>query len=755
MIVSTTIGGIPVELFLIEPDWTQNVTLELGIAVDATEGETGKEERQPESFHPRFKMDFTPDWKASDSEDLITMKATIGYKRVAIPIFPDTQTDISDNFILEGIHYVSWDGAGSYAVDANTYDNVAPLAFGYFTNNQFGAINETIGKTSLTFIEDCPYSHRVKIVPVTVDANFGLEPNWSNFSEVLKSPIEFSEVGQGRQRIIENRESVFRYEMAADFTVLDQAEISYLLSFWYQKKGRLHSFNVPAWFQPATATPETPDAYRARFKGERLLLEFYNPNVARCQLGFIQLPWELNDSGTEQVTDWLFEDTSNWSGFDANVTIEDVSGGVTGMPEKVVKIVPEDYTNQRGFISQSISGVENDTVVISAMVAKADSITIASGPRLGIKVYNSIDVLIADELMTEPVGTSLDAQMLSYTYVLPANANYYKASFLQPSLEATVPGDAYAYFGDCSVIHYKDGAEVLSEKPVQSGHGYAFQFDYEVPGKSSVRFVDWERSIEIGGITFDPYRMTVESLSMGTRLFNEEAKISYSHESDNPLLEFVIGGMERLVSLTLYEGNPNRPDSFAPVFVGKLKSLNGKGRKLIANFSAFGSAFENKIPGFTIQSRCNYMLGDANCKKDLATLEAVGTAGSVDLSENNQRIFVHTLSGTLTTVNDPGSNPGDRFAGGYLVIGTADNYQIRYIRKTINEGGTNRSFIVNRPIDPTKVDDSDGNVHVFPGCGGNSWECSGFWDNYVNFGGHPYVPERLDTVSGKTPIVGK
>ena len=48
MIVSTTIGGIDVELFLVEPDWVDPVSLELNIDVDASMGETGKEARQPE-----------------------------------------------------------------------------------------------------------------------------------------------------------------------------------------------------------------------------------------------------------------------------------------------------------------------------------------------------------------------------------------------------------------------------------------------------------------------------------------------------------------------------------------------------------------------------------------------------------------------------------------------------------------------------------------------------------------------------------
>jgi hypothetical protein len=756
MIVSTTIDGIDVELVIIEPDWSYPVNIEMGIAIDSSIGETGKESRHPESLHPRFKLIYSPDWLSTHSEDLITLRATVGTKRIAMPIHADTRTAISDTFLFEGAHYVSWNDAGTlYAVDADTYPNVAPLVFGYLENNKFQAKTDEVGATSITFVEDCPYSHRVKIKAVDTDETFTLDPEWTQITEDLNSPIEYKELGLGRERSVESRESVFHYEMDAGFHMLDVAEIGYMLSFWYQHKGRLHPFTVPAWFQPAAATEETPDAYFARFRGENLKLQFTTSTVASTTTGFVQVPWELNNSGVEHATDWLFEDSSQWTGFDANVTVVAPPGGITNMPERVVRIVPADFTTDRAILTPAISAAEDDTVVISAMVAKADSIVLGKAPRLGIKVYNSSDALIVDTFMTAPASMSEAAGKLTFTYTFPATSSYYKAFFASPYINGTVPGDAYSYFGDPSVMHYKSGAEVLLETPVQAPRCYAFDFSFDVPSKENIRLLDWERSIDVSGNTYSPYRMTVEDLTMGTRMFSEQATISYSHETDNPLIEYVLGGLERLVTLTLREGNPNRPDSFTTVFVGKLKSLTGKGRSLRAIFTAFGGIFENRLPGFVIQSKCNYILGDTNCGINLASLVATASCDSGDLSDGNMKILCASMSGTLTTINDPDSNPGDRFAGGYLTVGDDDSYQIRYIRKTTIGTGSDRTFTLNRPLDPDKLDASDGVVSVYPGCGGASWECSGFWSNYVNFGGHPFVPEKLDSVQGERPSIGK
>ena len=745
MIASTTIGGIEVELILIEPDWTTPPVLELGIAVDTDEGETGKETRLPESLHPRFKMTFTPDWEASDSEDIMTLKATIGKKRVAIPLFPDQQGDITDTFLFEGAHYVSYNGSGSYAVNANTYDKIAPLVFGYLESNTFQAANEVTGKTHLNFIEDCPFSHRVKIKHVTTTSNFTLKPDWSQVRETLKTPIEHQKIGLGRERQVENEENVFRYEVDANFTLINQDELAYLLSFWYQKKGRLHPFTVPAWFQPASNTPETPDVFRVRFKGERLRLSFQTPSVATVKLGFIQLPWELNDSGIEHVTDKQFEDSSQWVGLsDGNISVVD---NIVGFPPGCVRIAPSS-SSDKSFRTANISGAEGDEVLVSALA----SVTAGTSNdlQLGVEAYDSSDSLIGSSypsLDESETPTSFEA-----IYTLPANTAYFRALWIMPT-DGTTGG--YAYFGDCSVIQWKSGAEVLSEQPIQPPRCYAFDYSFEVPGKSNLRYIDWERSITISGNAYSPYKMTVQSLSLGTRLFKEECKVGYSHQDDNPFMEFVLGGMERLVTLTLLEGNPQRPDSFRTLFIGKLKSLRGKGRSLTAVFTAFGGVFEKKLPGFLIQSKCNYTLGDANCRVDLPSLKAEGSADSGDLTENGTKITLSSMTGTLTTVNDPNNDPGDRFAGGYLEVGTGNNYQIRFIRKTTIGTGTERTFTLNRPLSASKLDDSDGNVDVYPGCGGSKWECIGFFNNYVNFGGHPFVPDQLETVQGAIPSTGK
>jgi len=590
MIVSTTIGGIDVELFLVEPDWIEPVSLELNIDVDASMGETGKEARQPESLHPRYKMSFTPDWTQSDLEDIQTLAATVGTKRIAMPIFPDTRDDITDDFLFSGQHYVSWDGAGSYAVDANTYDNVAPLMFGYLGDIDVRGITDEVGKQTINFFEDSPWSHRVSIVSAAVDGTFTLEPNRVGTQQKYVTPIEHKDFGQGRERLLENQEDSFKYEQSGSFLTLGLTETAYLLNFWADKKGRLNSFTCSAFFQPSTATAETPDAFKVRFKGEKLKLDFKGRDNASTNLSFIQLPWEL-----------------------AN---------------------PDDEV---------------------------------SSPRC-----------------------------------------------------------------------------------------YAFDFAFGVPGKSNIRLIDWEQAVTISSNSYSPYKMTMQSMTMGTRLFNEEAVIAYAHEADNPLLEFVEGGLERLVTLTILEGDPSTPSTFSTVFVGSLKSLSGKGRSLTAKFAAFGGLFEKRLPGFAIQAKCNYVFGDANCGVNVAALGSTGTSTSSDLSANDYKLEVNGLSGTLTAANDPDGNPGDRFAGGYIEVGSGDNYQIRLIRKTeAGSAGTDRIFTLNRPVDSVKLDASDGNVTAYPGCGGSKWQCLDQWSNYANFGGHPFVPEKLDAVQGETPSVGK
>ena len=747
MIVSTTIGGIPVELFLIEPDWNNTFDIDMKIDVDATMGQTGKEVRHPESFHPKFKFTFTPDWTQQDSDDIITKLSTLGTKVIAMPVFADTQSDITDAFTFKGQHYVSWNDAGQWVVDASTYTYVAPLAFGYIDNPTFQGITDVIGKTSITFVEDAPFTHRLSIEPQTVGNDFTLVPESKSVRTTPLSPLERRQLGRGREKAISRQEDKFRYEMDATFKMLDVSEIGYMAFFWYQQRGRLHSFNVPAFFQPAANTPDTPDAYRARFRGESLKLSFKTPSVATCSVGFIQLPWELNDSVFEENTDKFFDDESWWDTFaDGNMS---VVTGISEMPHRCARIAPHS-TVVKQISTPLLTGYASGEIVKASVLVKEDG-NLSNNVRIEIVAFNSSDTLITS-FSTQNVTPTTSAQVMEVEWTLPANTAKIKVNF---GVHTDGTTEGYAYFGDLVVKHLKSGVATLEEEPVQAPECFAFQFDFDVPGKSSIYYVDWEDSVDIGANTHDPYKMTVESMTKGSSLFKEEAVLTYQHSSDNPLLAFVEGGMERLVNIIVYEGNPLRPTTFSPVFYGTLKTLRGKERKLTATFTPFGGLFDKKLPGWNIQAQCNNRFCDVNCKLSISSFKSEATAiTSSSLSNGDMRIRCNGLTGTLTNPTDPDSNPGDRFAGGYLEIGSGDNYQIRMIRKTVAHAGTDRSFDLNRPMDGAKLDASDGNIDVYAGCGGTKWECT-FYGNYVNFGGFPFVPEKLDTVQGETPKAGK
>ena len=748
MIDPITVNGLPAELILILPDWSDPVSLELGVPVDIDRGKSGKEIRRPEGLHPRFKMTFTPDWLKDDSADISTMRAGLAKKRVAVPIFPDTQSSIADEFMFVGQHYISWNDAGTlYAIDADTYTNAAPLAFGYIENNEFVAKTDEIGRTSLIFIEDCPYSHRIKLSVAPTTKSFTLDPDWkSDPIQRLVSPLKRTDIGKGREKQIEEEEDVFSYEMSANFLLMDQSELKYLLSFWYQMKGRLYPFTVPAFFQPATGAPATPDAYFARFRGEALRIQFRAPLVGSSTLGFIQLPWELNDSGVEYVTDKSFEDATQWDGF--GLSEIDTATGISGMPDQVARIAPN-IGSDRQLETLSLDAAVGDLVRASVLMSEDGSLS--NTMKLIIVAFNSGHSVLGS-VTTSLASPTTTPEIVEAEYTLPASTDHFEVN-LQVTTDGTTGG--FGYFGDMSVVLFKSGAEVLEETPNQTPNTYAFDFSYQIPGKANERLIDWERDTDIGGNTFTAYKMTMGALSKGSRLFNEQATIEYAHEADNPLLQYVEGEMERLVTLTVSEGNPMRPETFKTVFIGTLKRISLKGRKVKAAFTAFGGLFDVKLPGFLIQDQCNYLLGDANCKISLASLEASGSSTSANLSNGDMEIEVPAMTGTLTTANDPNVVAGDRFAGGYLFFGSDANYQIRYIKKTTIGAGNDRTFTVNRPIDGTKLDASDGVIHVFPGCGGTEWECTDQWSNFVNFGGHLYVPEKLDTVRGASPKVGK
>ena len=169
-----------------------------------------------------------------------------------------------------------------------------------------------------------------------------------------------------------------------------------------------------------------------------------------------------------------------------------------------------------------------------------------------------------------------------------------------------------------------------------------------------------------------------------------------------------------------------------------------KGSRIRAQCVSAGLLFDRKIPRFLLQQRCNYSLFAAGCTllqsnwKFTATVSNPGTVGYP---------FTFELSSLARVTGSTPTYFTDWFAGGWIEFGTGANTQRRPILRSTNPVAGVLTVTISR--DPVPFPSIGNTVVLYPGCDGRKESChayngttnpQGKFDNFSNFGGHPFVP---------------
>lgn len=132
--------------------------------------------------------------------------------------------------------------------------------------------------------------------------------------------------------------------------------------------------------------------------------------------------------------------------------------------------------------------------------------------------------------------------------------------------------------------------------------------------------------------------------------------------------------------------------------------------------SLMGDIMKTPIPNVYYQSLCNHKLYDARC-------QMVNTDFDVSTT-------VVGVSGRTITVTGDGGNPDGWFTAGEIVR-DADGERRLIVDHTGNVLIINQAFVEL---------DADDAVTLFAGCDHTVQTCLDKFDNVINFGGHPFVP---------------
>ena len=172
------------------------------------------------------------------------------------------------------------------------------------------------------------------------------------------------------------------------------------------------------------------------------------------------------------------------------------------------------------------------------------------------------------------------------------------------------------------------------------------------------------------------------------------------------------------------------------LFVGTVRQPKLKGRKMSVTVQEWGDIMETELPGFHIQTKCNYQVYDPDtCRASRASKEV-----AVTVTDINQRII--TLQGDGLAGKEE-----NWFAGGWLDAGTGLGRRVLLVMASSVAVANRMSVTVN--IIPDLEIPFTGTI--VPGCDGRRTTCVNKFGNLVNFGGHETPRDNLTLAAIKTP----
>lgn len=239
--------------------------------------------------------------------------------------------------------------------------------------------------------------------------------------------------------------------------------------------------------------------------------------------------------------------------------------------------------------------------------------------------------------------------------------------------------------------------------------------------------------IQSGSVTYHPVPIDHGGLSVSTEGDTDRLDLELYAWDGNPFEDWlpihigqptgVILSQSHVDELTglvleaptiLYRGIIETAARFGPIIQAKAISPLAYGDK--------------RVPRFFLQTRCNYQLFDGStCRAAEATYRLNGSIEAIDAEEGSLDFECADLAGKAA----------DWLPGGFLEIGTPPSVEVRTIRNAQTLTATRQRLFLNASLRTSQVGDT---CIAWPGCNRTPDHCTNKFDNFVNYGGHPFIP---------------
>lgn len=247
-------------------------------------------------------------------------------------------------------------------------------------------------------------------------------------------------------------------------------------------------------------------------------------------------------------------------------------------------------------------------------------------------------------------------------------------------------------------------------------------YSFRQGGGAFLNYTSAEQPIVVGGTTYTPVPIKRTTPQKAKEI--SQTRLEITMPSDDVLLDpfrSILSAVRLDVTISrvqLFEGSPAGPSTVYVVFKGYVASVVFNDEEASLELHPFNERFRREMPRYTYQSLCNHELYDARCKV---------VEGFFDYSG-----LVSGVNGNLITVNGASGAGATAFVGGFIRTLAGDNW-----RQILAQDGDTLTLLI--PFNTVVI----GTTMVLQqGCDHSLSTCLSKFNNVVNFGGFPYVPEK-------------
>lgn len=273
---------------------------------------------------------------------------------------------------------------------------------------------------------------------------------------------------------------------------------------------------------------------------------------------------------------------------------------------------------------------------------------------------------------------------------------------------------------------------------------------YGVRDIYSLHLTSHDTPIRSGTVTWQPVPIDHGGLSVSSEGDSDKLSLELFAWDGNPFEDWLPIHIGQPTGIVLSLAHIDAATALvleAPqvLFRGIIASVARQGYLLKANAVSPLHYADKRVPRFFLQTRCNYQLFDGStCRVPAASHRLAGTIAAIDTESGS----VEFESATLT------EKPENWLAGGYIEIGTAPHVEVRTIRYTESLSETRHRLFLNASLRTSKAGDVGS---AWPGCDRTPDCCKQRFNNFVNYGGHPFIPYDNPTLKAmplETPASG-